>query len=502
MSTAAVGSMRGALAEQTSALESIRTLVAREFERAGIPRTAVAESRRLCEIERFFVHRLEDDDTREAIRAARRRFESFGAPGDEASCANALAFAGEAFGICALESGWGSEQAAELTVELSRLLGESVASTGAGLFLSAVRNPQLLALPPRVAVQIQLDLIVAFAPVDAVSLWIRDADGRLTCTASVGQETRTMRQVAKRVLAGRATPDEVGRRTIVGVPVTRWNQPWAALVARQRAEDRVGAAGYLRGGAATISPIAERDMLLHRSIERERALVEAAEKRLMRLGFDLHDGPLQDLAALADDVRYARERLVPVVPQESRAVADGRFADFTARIVSIDRSLRELSQSLESTSAACGPMERVLDREVERFRNETGVNVQRSIRGDFTTMTRSQKLALFRIVQEALNNVREHSSATDVHLEVVARLDRIEARIEDNGTGFEVSDTLFDAARRGRLGLVGMGERARLLAGKLDIRSSVGGPTVVVLTLPRYLALEQHTPAAAAPAAI
>ena len=498
MGTAVVGSA-GVVRPQSGALESIRTLVAREFERVGAQGLSAGEGRRLRETERFFVDRLDDDDTRKAIRAARLRFESFGAPGDEASSANVLAFAGEAFGICALDAGWGDADAAELTVELSRLLGESVASTGAGLFLSAVRNPQLLALPPRVAVQVQLDLIIAFAPVDAVSLWFRDGAGRLTCVASVGQATRTMRHVAKRVLAGQA-PERAGRRMIVGVPVTRWNQPWAALVARERAEDRVGATGFLRGAAATISPVAERDMLLHRSIERERALVDAAEKRLMRLGFDLHDGPLQDLAALADDIRYAQERVVPLVPETSRAVADGRFADFTARIASIDRSLRELSQSLESTSAACGPMERVLEREVERFRNETGVTIRRSIRGDFGTMTRSQKLALFRIVQEALNNVREHSSATDVNLEVVARLDRIQARVEDNGTGFEVSDTLFDAARRGRLGLVGMGERARLLGGKLDIRSCVGGPTVVLLTLPRYLALEPQ--GAAAPAAI
>src|SRR5947207_2886980 len=296
MSTAVVGT-GVARAPQSGALESIRTLVAREFERVGIERTSAGEGRRLHHTERFFIDRLTDDDTRNAIRAARRRFESLGAPGDEASSANVLAFAGEAFGICVLDAGWGDAEAAELTVELSRLVGESIASTGAGLFLSAVRNPQLLALPPRVAVEVQLDLIVAFAPVEAVSLWIRDGAGRVTCIASVGQVTRTMLQVAKRVLAARA-PERAGRRMIVGVPVTRWNQPWAALVARQRPEDLVGAAGFLRGAAATISPVAERDMLLHRSIERERALVDAAEKRLMRLGFDLHDGPLQDLAAL------------------------------------------------------------------------------------------------------------------------------------------------------------------------------------------------------------
>jgi signal transduction histidine kinase len=497
MRSAAMGSCSIVPADKPDATKNAQTLLARELARAGTNIRPADDVRGLLATERFFVHRIEDEEARATIRAARRRIESFGAPSDEASSANILAFAGEAFGVCALECGWGADEAAELAVELGRLLREPVASTGAGLFLSASRNPQLLELPPRVAVKLQLDLIRAFAPVEAVSLWTRDTDGRLTCVVSVGPETRTMRKVAKRILEG-TSRRELGRRTIVGVPVLRWDRPWAALVARQRTEDRVRPEGYLRGAATTISPIIERDMLLQRSTARERALVEAAEKRLLRLGFDLHDGPLQDLAALADDVRLARSQLVPLVSADVRELADGRFDDFNSRLESIDRKLRELSHSLESSSAVAGSMERVLEREVESFRNDTGITVRHRIRGNFASMTRSQKLALFRILQEALSNVREHSSATDVELDVVAKPDRIEARLADNGTGFEISETLFDAARRGRLGLVGMGERARLLAGKLDVQSRVGGPTVVVLTLPRLHTIESVAAASAA----
>jgi two-component system sensor histidine kinase DegS len=231
-------------------------------------------------------------------------------------------------------------------------------------------------------------------------------------------------------------------------------------------------------------------MLLERSSGRERALVDAAEKRSMRLGFDLHDGPLQDLAALAEELRSTRRRILPRVDLEVRHLTAGQFDDFDARLESLDRNLRELSHSLESSSVTNGPLTRVLSREVNSFRFETGIKVDLEIRGHFEPMTRSQKIALFRILQEALHNVREHSNASEVSIEVIGRSDRIEAHVRDDGMGFDVTQTLVDAARRGRLGLVGMGERARLLGGKLDVKSTVGGPTAVTLMLPRWLPVE------------
>ena len=66
----------------------------------------------------------------------------------------------------------------------------------------------------------------------------------------------------------------------------------------------------------------------------------------------------------------------------------------------------------------------------------------------------------------------------------------------DDGDGFEVTRTLQHAAQRGRLGLVGSSERIRLLGGTFDIRSKVGGPTTVAVTLPRWQPLaDQSSPA-------
>ena len=60
------------------------------------------------------------------------------------------------------------------------------------------------------------------------------------------------------------------------------------------------------------------------------------------------------------------------------------------------------------------------------------------------------------------------------------------AQIVDDGRGFEVAKTLIRAAKRGRLGLVGMGERVRLLGGSFDVDSRPGGPTSISLVLPRW----------------
>ena len=500
MRTAAEGSQVAVRTEHRSGLPNdIGSLVVRELERVHALGSEHESSAPFAVLGEFFATRVRDEVAREAIETSRRRVEAL-AGSQRPSNLALMSFAGEAFDICALDCGWGASEAAELVRELAAVLGEPAAATGAALFLAASRNPQLFELPPRVALQMQLEILVAFAPVEDASVWIARPTGAVECVAHVGEATRTMRAIAKRAVRGAQAGRGGGRQTIVGVPVLRWGVAWGAIVARRRVDDRDVVDGYLAEAATTISPVIERDMLLERSNARERALVDAAEKRSLRLAFDLHDGPLQDLAALADEIRSAKRHVVPLVEAFARGRTAGHFDDFEARLASLDRNLRDLSQSLESSSVTIGPLRRVLDREVSSFRYETGIKADLDVRGHFEPMTRSQKIALFRIVQEALHNIREHSSATKVRIEVIGRSDRIEAHVHDDGTGFDVARTLVDAARRGRLGLVGMGERARLLGGKLEVRSNEGGPTAIGLMLPRWLPVE--TPSATSEPAV
>jgi two-component system sensor kinase len=106
--------------------------------------------------------------------------------------------------------------------------------------------------------------------------------------------------------------------------------------------------------------------------------------------------------------------------------------------------------------------------------------------GDLEALTASQAIVLLRVVQEALANVEAHSGARSASVTVTAGAEELQAEVLDDGQGFEVEPTLVAAARGGRLGLVGMSERVRLLEGRLDVESRPGGPTRVAAVIPRW----------------
>src|SRR5205823_1211819 len=106
--------------------------------------------------------------------------------------------------------------------------------------------------------------------------------------------------------------------------------------------------------------------------------------------------------------------------------------------------------------------------------------------GDFSEMSDSQRIALVRIVQESLSNVRDHSGAGEVEISVEGHGTHIEAVIRDDGRGFDVERAMSDAARAGRMGLLGMIERVRMLGGTCEINSRPGAGTTISLTLDRW----------------
>jgi signal transduction histidine kinase len=356
------------------------------------------------------------------------------------------------------------------------------------LFSRVVRNPRLLELPPLIAAEIQLRLLIGLDVVNEISLWRRTASG-LECTLTLGgaeEPSRRVRAEAKAVLRGRTRLSLLGGASLRAAPVLRFGQPYAAVVGRIADVEQNVADAFLAELTAALSPVVEREQLLEHSAEREGTLNAAAERRLMRLGFDLHDGPIQDVLALAADVRLLQQQVYPFVLEGYREQTFGRFEDLTARLTELDRELRELAHSLETKSVISRPLGEILHREVENFSERSGILATLEIRGDPDSLSSAQRITVFRAIQEALNNIREHSGATSVVVRLRARRSAIEVQITDDGMGFEVERALAKAAQRGRLGLVGIAERVRMVGGTFHIESTPGGPTALKLTLPRW----------------
>lgn len=456
-------------------------------------------------VERIFAARLEDRGMQAELVRCRARARQLAAASGELSAAVALAHASDILVICAVERPWRPRPAQRVVSRLATLLGLAPEAVALQLFLGAVRAPQLLDLPPAVALETQLRLLVTVAPALEASLWTKGVTNRLSCLIAVGAttETRRFRAVAARALDG-AFADSGARGTIVGAPVMRWESPWAALVVRTRVDSREAIPAYLAESVAAMSPVIERELVLQRSAAREQSLVRASERRLGRLAFDLHDTALQHIAALGADFFLFRRQLAEVVSEPGLAVANSRVDDLEARAWELDRVLRELAHSLEPSSLVRRPLPRVITDEATAFTERTGIEVRQRLHGDFGGMTVSQKIALIRIVQEALTNIREHANASQVRISIAARNGRIDARVEDDGIGFHVARTLLECAKRGRFGLVGSSERIRLLGGTFDVRSRPGGPTAISVSLPRWqpLAAAQPRGDAAVPALV
>ncbi len=94
------------------------------------------------------------------------------------------------------------------------------------------------------------------------------------------------------------------------------------------------------------------------------------------------------------------------------------------------------------------------------------------------------ELLLFRIVQEALNNIRKHAQASEGKVTVEFTGDKTVLTIGDNGRGFELSGRVDDLPRSGKLGLAGMQERVRLLGGSLKVKSVLGKGTTLTVEVP------------------
>ena len=113
-----------------------------------------------------------------------------------------------------------------------------------------------------------------------------------------------------------------------------------------------------------------------------------------------------------------------------------------------------------------------------------GLDCRFSEVGTPVRLSSSVEIAVYRIVQEALNNIRKHANATKVNLRLQFQEGKLVVEVRDNGKGFDLSQTLDSAISAGHLGLLGMKRRAEMLGGGISIKASEGKGTTVILSLP------------------
>jgi len=212
-------------------------------------------------------------------------------------------------------------------------------------------------------------------------------------------------------------------------------------------------------------------------------VLKAQESERLRIARELHDDTAQALSGLSRRLDMLVDTLASVENQLPQEIPKG-VEELREQSDMILEGVRRFSRDLRPPVLAdlgVLPALKWLATTLEE-QHHIGANIR--VLGEQHRFSDDTELALFRIAQEALSNVTKHSDASAVDLTVDFRDAGITMTIADNGKGFELAQSTSDLTASGKLGIIGMQERARLLGGTLAIHSEPGAGTSVVVTVP------------------
>jgi signal transduction histidine kinase len=210
-----------------------------------------------------------------------------------------------------------------------------------------------------------------------------------------------------------------------------------------------------------------------------RQITLAQEDERKRIARELHDDTIQALIALS-----RRLDALSTLSEQLPEPALRYLKQLRELITSALRNVRHFIQDMRPPALDHLGLIPTLEGLTTDLAEKEGLEVELTVEGEKRRLTSEEELVLFRIAQEALNNVRRHSHASQVAIQMEFYPDGVRMTINDNGQGFEVPEKTGDLVATGKLGLIGMYERARLLHGTLVVQSESGKGTKVIADVP------------------
>jgi PAS domain S-box-containing protein len=213
-------------------------------------------------------------------------------------------------------------------------------------------------------------------------------------------------------------------------------------------------------------------------IELRQRVMQGREMERLRVAQDLHDGPLQDIIAISYQVKELENTLVDRNSFE-------QLQAIQVAIQKVTKSIRTICGELRPSTLMPFGLEKAIRSHAEEFQaSHTDLLVDLELVHDGQTLPEPVRIALFRIYQEALNNVVRHARAEKVSVRFRLLDDQAFLEVQDNGQGFNLPGHWIDLARKQHLGLVGSIERAREVGGYLEVNTASGKGTQIRVVMP------------------
>jgi PAS domain S-box-containing protein len=206
-------------------------------------------------------------------------------------------------------------------------------------------------------------------------------------------------------------------------------------------------------------------------------LIKAQENERLKISRDLHDHIAQDLSTL----KISLETLFKNQPEDITNKVS-QLSNILQRSIA---TVRDMAYDLRPPGLDQLGLVKTLYLYCEDFSKSSGAEIDFAAAGvDELDLEYETEINIYRLIQEALNNIKRHAGADRATIRLVASSPVIVIRIKDNGKGFDVNDRRRRALKEKRMGLQSMVERVGLLAGKISIQSRPTKGTYILIEIP------------------
>ncbi len=267
-------------------------------------------------------------------------------------------------------------------------------------------------------------------------------------------------------------------RTLIGAPMIIGNRTHGAVILARA----LAVGNFSQRQVDLLATLTSATALLIRNAQLyARSEESTVVEERTRIAREIHDGLAQDLSYLVLKIGAAQ-----------KLATQNKERELRKELTDISDQLRRDIRDLRRTIFALRPLDietegflPALMKFVKEFGQANDIDAQLDIHGDAMHLAPKLEIALFRLTQESLNNVRKHAQAKHVQIDLTLDPGHAAAlRIHDDGVGFEVEQTLPAARRRGSVGLVQMRERAERAGGHFEIETAPGQGTTIHVELP------------------
>lgn len=207
-------------------------------------------------------------------------------------------------------------------------------------------------------------------------------------------------------------------------------------------------------------------------------IIKAQEEERKRVAREIHDGPAQTIANVIIQTEIF-EKIFEVDKKNAKIEID-KLKQVTRRSLN---ELRKIIFNLRPAALDDLGLVAVARRYCADFEEETGINTHFKVFGDKMRLDPSIEITLFRIIQEALNNIKKHSKALNAYVKLEFMKNLVNLTVADDGRGFKWNSKDYKSTKK-HFGLMSIKERADLFNGLTQIESAPKKGTKIFVSIP------------------